>query len=67
MPSGTAAILAHVVCAPYNSAPCHFMQSHIRKVRVCLAVTCHLPFWQNDWDLLLFLHATAVTRGWNVY
>ena len=35
--------------------PCHFMQSHIRKVYVCLAVTCHLHFRQNDRDLL---HAT---------
>ena len=26
----------------------------------CLAVTCHLHFWQNDWGLL---RATAVTRG----
>ena len=31
---------------------------------VCLAVTCHLHFWQNDWDLLC---ATTVTRGWNRY
>ena len=30
----------------------------------CLAVTCHLHFWQNDQDLL---HATAVTWGWNGY
>ena len=30
----------------------------------CLAVTCHLHFWQNDRD---FLRATAVTRGWNGY
>ena len=29
---------------------------------VCLSVTCHLHFWQNDWGLL---HATAVTQGWN--
>ena len=29
-------------------------------VRVCLAVTCHLHFWQNDWDLL---HATVVRQG----
>ena len=36
----------------------------IRKVYACLAVTCHLHFWQNDRD---FLRATAVTRGWNVY
>ena len=40
------------------------MQSHIRKVRACLAVTCHLHFWQNDRDLL---RASAVTRGWNGY
>ena len=36
----------------------------IRKVYACLAVTCHLHFWQNDRD---FLRATAVTRGWNGY
>ena len=53
-----------VLCTPYNHAPCHFMQSHIRKVYACLAVTCHLHFWQNDRDLL---RATAVTRGWNGY
>ena len=29
---------------------------------MCLAVTCHLYFWQNDQDLL---RATAVTWGWN--
>ena len=40
------------------------MQSHIRKVYACLAVTCHLHFWQNDRGLL---RATAVTRGWNRY
>ena len=53
-----------VLCTPYNHAPCHFMQSHIRKVYACLAVTCHLRFWQNDRGLL---RATAVTRGWNAY
>ena len=53
-----------VLCAPYNLAPCHFMQSHIRKVHACLAVTCHLHFWQNDLDIL---RAPAVTRGWNGY
>ena len=26
-----------VLCTPYNHAPCHFMQSHIRKVYACLA------------------------------
>ena len=40
------------------------MQSHIRKVYACLAVTCHLHFGQNDQDLL---RATAVTRGSNGY
>ena len=40
------------------------MQSHIRKVYACLAVTCDLRFWQNDRGLL---RATAVTRGWNGY
>ena len=53
-----------VLCTPYNQALCHFMQNHIHKVYVCLAVTCHLRFWQNDRGLL---HATAVTRGWNRY
>ena len=53
-----------VLCTPYNHAPCHFMQSHIRKVYACLAVTCHLHFWQDVRDLL---RATAVTRWWNGY
>ena len=53
-----------VLCTPYNHALCHFMQSHIRKVYACLAVNCHLRFWQNDRGLL---RATAVTRGWNGY
>ena len=33
-------------------------------VFVYLAVTCHLHFWQNDWDLLC---VTAVIWGWNGY
>ena len=53
-----------VLCTPYNHAPYHFMQSHICKVYACLAVTCHLHFWQNERDLF---HATAVTCGWNRY
>ena len=64
MPHETAAVMMQVLCTPYNYVPCHFMQSHIHKVYVCLAVTCHLHFWQNDWDLL---RATAVTQGWNGY
>ena len=61
MPHETAAISARSV---YTIQPCHFMQRHIRKVYACLAVTCHLHFWQNDRDLL---RATAVTRGWKGY
>jgi len=61
-------IAAVPVCSMYTIQPCsslrHFMQSHIRRVQVCLAVTCYLHFWQNDRDLL---HATAVTQGWNGY
>ena len=53
-----------VLCTPYNNAPCHLKQSHIRRVHACLAVTCHLHFWQNDRDLL---RAIAVTWGWNGY
>ena len=60
----TTAISAQVLWTSYNHAPCHFMQSHIRKMYACLAVTCYLHFWQNDRDLL---RATAVTRGWNRY
>ena len=64
MPQETAAVSVQVLCTPYNCAPCYFMQSHIHKVYACLAVTCHLCFWQNDRD---FLHATAITQGWNGY
>ena len=52
----------------YTIQPCtmshHFMQGCTHMVHVCLAVTCHLHFWQNDQDLLC---ATAVTWGWNGY
>ena len=64
VPHETAAVSAQVLCTSYNHAPCHFMQSHICMVYMCLAVTCHLHFWQNERDLL---RATAVTRGWNGY
>ena len=60
VPHEAAAVSAQVLCTPYIHAPCHFMQSHTRKVHACLAVTCHLHFWQNDRNLL---RATAVTRG----
>ena len=64
VPHETAAVSAQVLCTPHNHAPCHFMQSHIRKAHACLTVTWHLHFWQNNRDLL---RATAVTRGWNGY
>ena len=64
VPHEIADISALVLCTPYSHAPCHFMQSHIRKVYACLAVTCHLHSWQDDRGLL---RATAVTRGWNGY
>ena len=64
VPHKTAAVSAQGLFTPYSHAPCHFMHSHIRKVYACLAVTCHLHFWQNDRDLLC---ATAVTREWNGY
>ena len=38
---------------------CDFIRCHIRRVHVCLAVTCHLHFWQND---QYHLRATAVTE-----
>ena len=52
VPHETAAVSAQVLCTPYHHAPSHFMQSHKRKVPACLAVTCHLHFWQNDRGLL---------------
>ena len=48
----------------FTSLQCHFIQRHLGMVYVCLDITCHLHFWQNDRD---FLRATAVTRGWNGY
>ncbi len=47
-----------------TNAEARFNKIHIRKVYACLAVTCHLHFWQNNRD---FLRATVVTRGWNGY
>ena len=37
---------------PCTNLRCHLIQSHLGRVYVCLAVTCHLHFWQNDRDLL---------------
>ena len=49
---------------PCTILQCHFMQSHIRRVHVSSAVTCHLHFWQNDRE---YFHSIAVTQGWNGY
>ena len=49
---------------PCTSLLCDFIQSHLGRVHVCLAVTCHLHFWRNDCDLL---RATAVRQRWNGY
>ena len=45
------------------------MQSHTRKVYACLAVTCHLHFWQNDRDLLratVLMVSVDVKLYWNM-
>ena len=39
------------------------IQSHIGRVHLCLAVICHLHFWQNGQDLIC---ATAVTTDGSV-
>ena len=49
-------ILRQFTVTPYSKP--------LRKMHARLAVTCHLRFWQNDWDLL---RATVVTQGWNGY
>ena len=55
---------ASSVIQPFTSLQSHFTRSHVRRLHVWLAVTCHLHFWQHDRGLL---RATAVTRGWNGY
>ena len=50
---------------PFNCYDCNGrliilnLNLNIRRVHVCLAVTCHLFFWQNDRGIL---RATVVTR-----
>ena len=41
------------------------MQIHINRVHTCLAVTSHLHFWQNDWDL--FFYVLLRYHRWNRY
>ena len=59
VPCKTAAILEHILCKPYNHAQWNFTHSYIHRVHVCLAITGHLHFWQNNQDLL---RATGVER-----
>ena len=61
MTTETAAILVYVLCTPYNHAPAYSV--NYLKLQTygvcCLAVTCHLLFWQNDQDpfyILLWQH-----------
>ena len=65
VPPETAAVSARSV---YTIQKCimsrRSMQSYIRRMHACLAVTCHLHFWHNDRDLL---RATAVTQRWSGY
>ena len=65
VPHETAAISARSV---YTIQPCimslHAKATGVRYVYACLAVNCHMHFWQNDRDRL---RATAVTRGRNWY
>ena len=50
-----------IMCTPYNYTPC---QSHICRVlqHVCLAVTCHLHFWQNDQALSCYCNTMGDTE-----
>ena len=51
-------------CSVYTIQQCRFIRNHICRMHVCLAVTCHLHFRQNNRDLL---HATVVIWEWNGY
>ena len=53
----------HVTSEPCTMS-CYLMQNYIRREYVCLAVTCHLHFWQSGWA---FLRAATVTRELNGY
>ena len=54
-----AAVSAHVLCAPYNHEPVYSVTLFKARVHVCLAVTYHLHFWQDDLDIL---SAAEITR-----
>ena len=56
----------HKVCVLHSTMHQFTVSLHSKpyRVHVCLAVTCHLHFWQNGQDLL---HATAVIQECNWY
>ena len=66
VPHETAAVSAQVLCTPYNHAPDYsvILFADTCQVHLCLAVTYHLYFWQNDWG---YVCATAVTQARNGY
>ena len=45
---------------PCSSLQCHFIWSHIGRIRVCLALTCYLHFWQNDGDFSFYCRNTRM-------
>ena len=63
---GTVTVAFSVHVLPYNHTTVYgvtlFETTTVCMVHVCLAITCHMHFWQNDRDHLC---ATAVTQGWN--
>ena len=59
VPPETAVVLVHsLYTIQPGTASHHFMHGRMHRVHECLALTCHLHFWQNDQDLLC---ATGVT------
>ena len=64
VPCETAAVSAHVLCIPYNHAPVFSVTSFevTYVVWLCLAVTCHLHFWQNERDILHVIRGRTDTE-----
>ena len=55
---------AHFVYTIHLTLVYSVIQSQIGRLHVCLAVTCHVHFWQNGQDLLC---AAVITWGSNRY
>ena len=66
VPHAADAVLAHVLCTPYNHAPVYSVALfratyiYICKVHQCLAIICLLHFWWHDRD---FSCAAVVNMG----